>query len=145
MMGKMGYDLQIAHLSEQELLFSQQAVKTYKQFSDIIWYGNLYRLVSPYEENRAVLMYVNNNQSKAILFNYTLHTRFDEVFTKVKLDGLDAHKNYFVKEINLYPGSQSACPENGKIYSGSYLMKVGLTVSDATPLSSSVFELEGME
>ena len=145
MMGKMGYDLQIAHLSEQELLFSQQAVKTYKQFSDIIWYGNLYRLVSPYEENRAVLMYVNNNQTKAILFNYTLQPRYGELFTKVKLDGLDVHKNYTIKEINLFPGSHSACPENGKTYSGSYLMKVGLTVSNASPLSSSVFEMVGVE
>jgi len=145
MMGKMGYDLQIAHLSEQELLFSQQAVKTYKQFSDIIWYGNLYRLVSPYEENRAVLMYVSNNQTKAILFNYTLHPRYGELFTKVKLDGLDVHKNYTVKEVNLFPGSHSACPENGKTYSGNYLMKVGLTVSNATPLTSSVFEMVGVE
>jgi alpha-galactosidase len=63
----------------------------------------------------------------------------------VKLEGLDAHKNYSVKEINLYPGSKSACPENSKTYSGSYLMKVGLTVSNATPLNSSVFEMEGVE
>ena len=60
MMGKMGYDIQINELTEKELKFSQNAISEYKRLSDVIWHGDLYRLISPYDENRAVLMYVNN-------------------------------------------------------------------------------------
>ena len=37
MMGKLGYDLQVNGLTEQELAFSQQAISNYKRLSDVIW------------------------------------------------------------------------------------------------------------
>ena len=76
MMGKLGYDIQVKELSPEELKFSQEAIRNYKRLSDVIWKGDLYRLISPYEENRAVLMYVNENKSHAVLFSYTLQSRY---------------------------------------------------------------------
>ncbi len=52
------------NFTPQELQFSNDAVKTYKRISDVIWFGDLYRLISPYEENRAVLIYVNENKDQ---------------------------------------------------------------------------------
>lgn len=141
MMGKMGYDIQIAHWNDKELKFSQDALVNYKRINEIVWYGNLHRLVSPYEANRAVLMYVNDAKSKAVLFSYTLNARFHEVFNLVKLRGLDASKSYKVEEINLFPDSKSKFNGQGKIFSGDYLMKVGLSVSNNQALTSSVFEI----
>ncbi|MFN8255864.1 MAG: alpha-galactosidase [Bacteroidales bacterium] len=141
MMGKMGYDIQISHLKDNELKFSQEAIKNYKRLSQVIWNGDLYRLVSPYQENRAVLMYVSDDKSKAVLFSYTLNTRFGERFTNVKLSGLDETKNYKILETNLMPGQNSRLPFNGKSFSGGYLGKVGLDISSVDPLSSAVFEL----
>ena len=141
MMGKLGYDIQIAEMNEMDLKFSQEAVKNYKSLSKLIWFGNLYRLVSPYEQNRAVLMYVNEDQSKAVLFNYTLNNRFGESFNRVKLSGLNETKNYKIQEINLYPGTKSHIKENGNTFSGSYLMKVGINVSSEEPLTSSILEI----
>jgi alpha-galactosidase len=141
MMGKMGYDIQIAEMNEKDLKFSQAAIKNYKRINHVIWFGNLYRLVSPYEDNRAVLMYVNDDQSKSVLFSYTLNSRYGESFNKVRLNGLNPAKNYKVQEINLYPGSTSRFKEDGKIFSGDYLMKVGINVSNEEALKSSVFEL----
>ncbi len=80
MMGKLGYDLQVKGLTEQELAFSQQAISNYKRLSDVIWRGDLYRMISPYEENRAVLMYVNPDKSKAVLFSYNLNSRLQGNF-----------------------------------------------------------------
>jgi alpha-galactosidase len=143
MMGKLGYDIRVHDFTPQELQFSSDAVKLYKQISDVIWYGDLYRLASPYEENRAVLMYVNRDKTKSILFNYHLNTRRKDIFTKLKLQGLDPQKNYRLKEINLFPGTKSAQPDNDKVFSGDYLMKIGLTLSPgrALPLTSNVYEL----
>jgi len=141
MMGKMGFDIQISHLSDKELEFCQNAVKNYKRISEVVWYGNLYRLVSPYEENRAVVMYSNERKTKAVLFSYTMNTRYDEVFNLVKLRGLDETAKYKIEEINLLTGVTSKQSFHGKIFSGDYLMKVGLPVSSNQPLSSSVLEI----
>jgi len=141
MMGKLGYDIQVSHFNEKELKFSQDAIITYKGINDLIWYGNLYRLASPYEGNRAVLMYSNNDKTHAVLFSYTLNTRFGENFNLVKLRGLDESKNYKVQEINLFPDTKSKFSFHGKVFSGDYLMKVGLNVSGSGALSSSVIEI----
>ena len=141
MMGKMGYDLNISHLSPDELSFSQHAVKEYKRLSPVIWQGDLYRLISPYDENRAVVMYVDKNKAKAVLMAYNLHTRFREEFLPVKLQGLEPSKQYIVNEINLMPGKYSSFAANGKTYYGEYLMKIGFNVSTSEELSSAVFEI----
>ena len=141
MMGKMGYDIMVSHFTDEELKFSQQAVKTYKHINDLVWFGDLYRLVSPYEGNRAVLMYTNESKTKAVLFSYTLNTLFKEIHQKVKLSGLDATKNYTIKEINLFPNTKSKFTNDGQTFSGDYLMNIGLNVSPNTPLTSNMFEL----
>jgi len=142
MMGKMGYDIPVNELTEKELKFSQDAIANYKRLSDIIWHGDLYRLASPYEGNRAVLMYVNSAKNKAVLFAYTLNARYGESFNRIRLQGLDPVKTYKIMEINVSTeGKRSGGSENGKTYSGDYLMKIGLNASSATPLTSNVFEI----
>jgi alpha-galactosidase len=140
MMGKMGYDLKVNELTAGELKFSQDAITSYKRLSDIIWHGDLYRLISPYDENRAVLMYVGNTKSKAVLFAYTLNSRFGENFLPVRLQGLDPAGKYNVKEINIFPGDRPSV-ESGKSYTGDYLMNIGLNIGTGAPLSSTVLEI----
>ena len=143
MMDKMGYDIRVNSFTPQELQFSQEAVKNYKRISSTVWFGDLYRLISPYEESRAVLMYVAANKSKAILFNYQLQVRRKDIFSRVKLQGLDPQKKYRFREINLMPDAKSANPDNDKVLTGDYLMNIGLNLSAGrvSPLSSNIFEL----
>jgi len=143
MAGKLGYDIRVNEFTPQELQFSQEAVKNYKRLSDVIWFGDLYRLISPYEENRAVTMYVNDNKSKAVLFNYILNIRRKDIFTRVQLQGLDPKKNYRFREINLFPGTKATNPDNDKVFTGDYLMTIGLNLTPGriTSLTSNIFEL----
>lgn len=142
MMGKMGYDIQINALTENQLKFSQAAIANYKRLSDVIWHGDLYRLISPYDENRAVLMYLNSEKNKAVLFSFTLNSRFGETFNKVRLQGLDPDKIYKIQEINVdTEGRRFGPTESGKSYSGDYLMKIGLNTGTGAPLTSTVYEL----
>ncbi|HVG14063.1 MAG TPA: alpha-galactosidase [Chitinophagaceae bacterium] len=145
MMDKMGYDIRVHNFTPQELQFSNEAVKTYQRISNVIWFGDLYRIESPYESNRTVVMYVAENKSKAILFNYHLNTRRQDIFNRVQLQGLDVQKKYRVKEINLLPDAKSAQPDNDKVFSGAYLMNVGLSLSPgrAAPLTSNIYEITG--
>jgi alpha-galactosidase len=142
MMGKMGFDIQVDEMTENELKFSQNAVVNYKRLNDVILHGDLYRLISPYEENRAVLMYVNEVKSKAVLFGYTLNARYGENFNQVKLEGLDPAKTYKVQEINVMnEGRRFGPSESGRSYTGDYLMNIGLNIGSATPLTSVVYEI----
>ncbi len=126
-MGKLGFDIVAAKLSENDLAFCQQAIKNYNGFKDIVWHGNQYRLLSPYENPAAAIEYVSEDKTTAILFSYLHSNRFVINATErpIQLKGLDAAKKYAVKEINLYPGAKSTL-EEGKIYTGDFLMNVGL-------------------
>ncbi|MCU0362631.1 MAG: alpha-galactosidase [Bacteroidales bacterium] len=142
MMGKMGYDIQVNELNEKELKFSQDAIANYRRLSEVIWKGDLYRLVSPYESDRAVLMYVNESKTKAVLFAYTLNARYGETFGKVRLQGLDPAKTYRIQEINIFSEARRmGPPDSGRSYSGDYLMKIGINAGSPTPLTSAVYEI----
>jgi len=141
MMGKLGYDIRVNEMTADELNFSKQAVQNYNRLKDLIWKGDLYRLVSPYEEERAVLMYVQSDQSKSILFSYSLHPRQRYQFSLVRLQGLNAGKNYRIEEINKMQNSKSRFSSDGKTYSGDYLMKIGLALPNNSPETSAVIEI----
>ncbi len=143
MSGKLGYDIEVSKMTPAELQFSQQAVKDYKRLSPVIWQGDLYKLRSPYEGNQAALLYVAEDQRKAVIFGYNLRTRFHETVLPVKLQGLDPARRYRLTEINLMPGRKSDLPANGQTYSGDYLQKVGVVLSDpeAKALTSHVLEV----
>ena len=143
MTGKLGYDIRVNEFTPQELQFSKDAVQTYKRINEVVWFGDLYRIISPYTENRSVVMYVNENKSKAILFNYILNVRRKDIFSRVQLQGLDPQKKYRFKEINLFPGAKPTNPDNDKVLTGEYLMTVGLNLTPGrvTSLTSNVFEI----
>ncbi|WP_206022439.1 alpha-galactosidase [Pseudoflavitalea sp. G-6-1-2] len=142
MMGRLGYDIRTNNFTKEDIEFTNNAIKTYKQISPVIQQGDQYRLVSPYEEDRAVVMYAEEKKEKAILFQYFTTPRRKNIFTNVKLQGLDGGKNYRIREINLYPGTKSNNPENDKTYSGEYLMSIGLNIAPrGLAMTSNVFEI----
>lgn len=54
---------------------------------------------------------------------------------------LDPDGRYMVQEINLLPSAVSSLKENGRVFTGDYLMKVGLNVFRSQHLQSRVIEL----
>ena len=141
-MGKLGFDIVAGELNENDLAFAKQAVSNYHSFKDVVWHGDLYRLVNPHDQDFASLMYVNQDKSRAINFNYLVNNRqrLNTAVEPVKLDGLDPDKKYSVKEINLYPGARSMV-DSTKIYSGDFLMKVGFNPGISLWRTSVVLEV----
>ena len=140
-MCKLGFDLGLNELSADELLDCQTAVANWKRLEPVILDGTQYRLVSPYENHHMAVNYVSEDLCKAVLFAYDIYPRFEEKLLPVKFEGLDPHKMYKVEEINLMPSAQSTLEANGKVFSGDYLMKVGLNVFGYATLQSRVVEL----
>ena len=140
-MCKLGFDIGLKDLTAEELEYCQQAVENWKRFQPAVMDGDQYRLVSPYETNHAAVEYVDKSKNSAIIFAYNLSTRFQEKLLPVKLRGLDPDKNYLVKEINLMPGTESTFTQNNKVFTGDYLMKVGLNILSWHQNTSTVLEL----
>ncbi len=140
-MCKLGFDIGLKELSDDELAYCQQAVANWKRLQPAVMDGDQYRLVSPYETNHAAVEYVDKSKTVAVLFAYDLAPRFQEKLSAVKLQGLDPDKKYMVKEINLMPGTKSKFAQNGKTYTGDYLMKVGLDVFTFNHNTSIVIEI----
>ncbi len=140
-MCKLGFDIGLKELSADELAYCQQAIVNWKRLQPAIMDGTQYRLVSPYETNHAAVEYVADSKNMGVVFAYNLSPRFQEKLQRVKLQGLDPLKKYMVKEINLMPGSNSKFAQNGKTFSGDYLMKVGLDLFSNSHNTSMVVEL----
>jgi alpha-galactosidase len=143
----LGFDIDIQKLREEEREFCRQAVNNYKRLAHVIQQGDLYRLVSPYDEPRAVLMYVNEAKDHAVVFAYTTHARFRERFALVRLQGLDPNKIYDVREINTFAearlvyGSGDTDPIEFLSMTGEQLMTEGIPVSSRHAMQSRVFEI----
>ncbi len=141
MMGKMGYDIVVSKLNDKDLQFSKQAVATYHSISDLVWHGDLYRLVNPKENPVASLMFVNNDKSRAVVFNYLVSSRYiPTAQNPFLLNGLDASKKYTVKEINLYPGTITRLNE-ATVYQGDFLMNIGINPMVDQGRSSVILEV----
>jgi len=125
MMGKLGFDIVVSKLGENDLKYAQQAVKIYDALKHIIWQGNQYRLANPREGSVASVLYLNEQQSSGVIFNYLVNNRYDEGSKlPIRLKGLKANGKYKIREVNLYPGTKSTVDAD-KVYSGDFLMKVG--------------------
>lgn len=140
-MCKLGFDIGLKDLSNDELEFCRQAVMNWKRLNPAIMDGSQYRLISPYETNHMAVEYVAASKKMAVVFAYDLAPRFQEKLQRVKLQGLDPDMHYLVKEINLMPGKKPTFAQNGKIFSGDYLMKIGLDMLSCNHNKSMVVEL----
>ncbi|MDR1342186.1 MAG: alpha-galactosidase [Prevotellaceae bacterium] len=127
MAAKLGMDMQPVQMTEEEKAFSRNAISVYKQIRPTILYGDLYRLLSPYTHNRTSYMYVSEDKSEAVLFNFLVRKNINGDREAVLLKGLDADKKYRITEINRESDKWSRVSEyEGKTFSGDYLMTVGL-------------------
>lgn len=144
MMAKLGFDIDLKDLNKEELAFCQQAIQNYKRMKPVIYNGDQYRLVSPYDSNHASLMYVDEAKSKAVVFAYDMYPRYLEKLLPVKLQGLDPNRQYRIRETNLMPDGKSSLRINDKVYSGDYLMKVGIHLFTTSHTTSKVVELESV-
>ena len=141
MAAKLGMDLQPSQMTPEEYEFSQQAIQTYKEIRKTILWGDLYRILSPYSSNRIVYMYVNENKTEAVVFNFLNRKEIYPTPPNYVLQGLDPQKKYKLAEINKNKGWSRFDQYEGKIFSGEYLMKVGLNFAMYNECESVVFKI----
>ena len=141
MMGKMGFDIKLSDMSEKDLAYCQEAVKNYRRLSPVIMDGDMYRLYSPYNGPHAVTQFVGTDKKSAVVFAFNTYPRWGERNNPVLLKGLNPDTRYRVREINMMPGHGSNLGCNDRVYSGQYLMTVGVNLLSTRKLTSHVLEL----
>ena len=142
MMGKLGFDIVVSHLKENDLKYVQGAINLYNNLKPIIWQGDQYRLANPREGSVASILYLNESKSNGVIFNYLVNNRYDEGSKfPIKLKGLDAGKKYQIKEVNLYPGTNSSIDAT-KTYSGDFLMKIGFNPQVNSGRTSVILQID---
>lgn len=142
MMGKLGFDIVVSKLSQTDLQFCQDAIKTYNSIKPIIWQGDQYRLASPREGSVASIMYMDENKATGVMFNYLVNNRYEEKSRlPIQLKGLDPNKTYRLTELNLYPGNRSRTDAD-KTYTGDFLIKIGFNPDVSANRTSVVLKID---
>lgn len=143
MSGRLGMELQPKSLSEQERAFAQKAIANYKDIRDLVMFGDLYRIVSPYDGHGYYsLMYVGKDKKRAVLYGYCVEYQGRTITPQFKLNGLDPNKKYLLKELNV---DKSGFWGDGKIFTGSYLINEGINPKLQKCFDSVVFSLTEVE
>ena len=144
MAAKLGMDLQPRDMSEEDKAFAKNAIQEYYKIRPVVQFGDLYRLISPYQSPRTALMYVSEDKNQAVVFSYLLKKQIHSNRQVLFLQGLDPDKRYTLTEINKAPNRWSWFGEQheGKTYSGDYLMKYGVRFPMYDEYDSYVFLLQ---
>jgi len=106
----------------------------------------MYRLASPYENDIASLLYISDDKTEGVIFNYLTNWRYlaEPSLRPVKLQGLDKNKRYRLTEINLYEGTGTPI-DSQKVYSGEFLMTAGFNPLVKSNRSSVIVKIEAAE
>ena len=127
MSGRLGMEIQPKNMTAQEKDICRKAIADYKRIRPIVQFGDIYRLVSPYDDRGfASLMYVTENKDKAVAYWWKIANFYDEHFPRLRMNGLDPDRRYRVTELDRL--DLKPLPYEGKSFSGRFLMEVGLEI-----------------
>lgn len=125
MSGRLGMEIQPKNMTDEEKELCRKAIAEYKEIRPVVQFGDIYRLLSPYEhKGLASLMYVSEAKDKAVFYWWKTEQFQNEHLPRVKMAGLDAHRMYKVHELNRI--DRSPLDVEGRSFSGAYLMNHGL-------------------
>jgi len=140
--GRLGLELSPDVLSESDVDFVKQVLENYKANRDIIQFGDLYRLNSPYDtDGFAAISYVTPEKDKAIIMAYSHNFHRREERALIRFQGLQDEAVYKITELNSR-AKRSKVNEIGMELSGSILMNRGLPMDMKKPYESVVIKLE---
>lgn len=127
MSGRLGMEIQPANMSEEDKALCKQAIEDYKKIRPVVQFGDLYRLLSPYDNKGAAsLMYVNPEKDDAVFFWWKTDPSYGQKMPRVRMAGLNPDKLYTVTELNRI--DNNPLPFEGKQFTGKFLMESGLEI-----------------
>ena len=138
MAGVLGVGYDITKWDDRQKKIAMDKIAQYKAIRETVQKGNVYRIVSPHEENRSILQYTDKNQKKAVVFVYQMaeypanSTNETQRSPLVKLRGLAPDMRYQIEGIR-------------EFYSGKYLMEAGIEFPLRGGYKSRIFVVRAVE
>lgn len=127
MSGRLGMEIQPKNMTEGEKALCKNAIAEYKTIRPVVQMGDIYRLISPYDNKGvASLMYVAPQKDKAVFYWWKTEHFCNQHLPRVKMSGLCPDKYYKVHELNRI--DNVPLDFQGKVFSGAYLMTNGLEI-----------------
>ena len=137
MSGRLGMEIQPKDMTEEEKDICRKAIADYKRIRPIVQFGDIHRLVSPYDEKGyASMMYTSEKLDKAVVYWWRTHNFYDDHFPRLRLSGLDPDRKYKVTELNRLDLKPLAY--EGKSFSGRFLMESGLEIPATNNVKASL-------
>ena len=130
-----GNDLTICTDEEKELI--KNKIDLYKEIREVVQKGDVYRILSPYETNRSIIQYVSKDKKKAVLFDYRLAVYPENTTPETRQSPL-------VKLRGLTPGTKYRIEKMDGVYSGKYLMEVGVLFPLKGAFTSDIYKIESI-
>ena len=125
MSGRLGMEIQPKNMTDEEKTLCKKAISEYKTIRPIVQFGDIYRLLSPYDnQGVASLMYVAPQKDKAVFYWWKTEHFVNQHLPRVKMAGLDPVKKYRVTELNRI--DNAPLPFEGMSFTGANLMSNGL-------------------
>ena len=117
MAGTFGYELDITKLSDEEKEIVRKQCADYHKYYDVIHYGDLYRLISPWKDRtRCAWSYVSEDKSEAFVTYVVIRC--------------DIHERYYLRLAGLDPNRRYLNETTGQILSGSTWMNAGICIQE---------------
>ena len=127
MSGRLGMEIQPKNMTDEEKELCRKAIADYKTIRPIVQFGDIYRLISPYDRlSVASLMYTSPEKDKAAFYWWKTETFVNQHIPRVKMAGLNPEKRYRIHELNRIDNTPLAF--EGKTFSGAFLMNNGLEI-----------------
>lgn len=127
MSGRLGMEIQPKNMTEEEKALCKNAIAEYKKIRPVVQLGDIYRLLSPYDnQGVASLMYVSPEKNKAVFYWWKLEQFCNQHLPRVKMAGLSPEKLYKIHELNRIDNILLKFED--QVFTGEYLMANGLEI-----------------
>lgn len=92
--GQFGFELDITAMSDEEIDEMKDQIKRYKELRSVFHKGDLYRLQSPFDSNRAVWEFVSEDGNTVVLCIFRIMNEIAQKGFMIKLLGIDGDAVY---------------------------------------------------
>ena len=89
MSGNFGYELDLTRFTDEEKEIVKQQIADYKEIRPLVQFGDMYRLLSPFEGNETAWMIVSEDKTQALVAYFRVLAEPNAPLKTLRLKGLN--------------------------------------------------------
>ncbi len=99
-LGSLGYELNLMKLSNGEINDIKKEISDYKKIKELIYNGDSYRLISPFDENSFSMEVLSKDKKEGYIVFSNILFEPNLPLKRLKLKGLKPNTHYYIEELN---------------------------------------------